>query len=413
MTPPRVTYGELMDDARRAAHQGMNALARDRLPDAGTARVTVAIRVELLAEIGQHAITVLGPTRVGTWRDGEPARRCLESRQPAVIATLAWIDTLTQHGNSRLDTMPAPDSGAAAGHWARSLRLVRAASDLVATHQDPGGALRPGTPGDFALAEVGGLLASATRLVNVIAPIEPLAVRCRQAGMTPVDVDRALPLADRLLEDTYALEGALRFPMSAVTSLPLHREPIGGGDPAVEWRDRLERVHARMHRHAQRGRISVRTLHDVATLALVTSHVLTSSGQRDRATGPELADQWRAVLAYLAPLGSVERRDRVIRHDTERMLDLARAARTADEPAARGRLLRAIDAGTPAMDACSTLADRLLAQTADAWIPAKPHASYLRDLHRPGTAARRAPPFEAPWPRMPPPRPSSPGLGFP
>lgn len=332
MTAPRVTYGELMDVARRAAHQGMNALARDRLTGAGTARATVAIRAELLAEIGRHAVTVLGPTRVDAWRGGEPARRCLESRQPAVIATLAWIDTLTQHEPHRPEAARAPELGVAAGHWARSLLLVRAAGDLVATHQDPGGALRPGTPGDFALADVGGVLASATRLVNVIAPIEPLAVRCRQAGMTPMEVDRSLPLADRLLEDTYALEGALRFPMSAVTSLPLHRAPIGGGDPAVEWRERLGRVHARMHRHAQRGRVSVRTLHDVATLGLVTSHVLTSSGLRDPAAGPELTDQWRAVQAYLAPLGSVERRDRVIRHDTERMLDLARPARTAGEP---------------------------------------------------------------------------------
>lgn len=410
MTTPQVTYGELMDDARRAAHQGMNALARDRIPDAAIARATVAIRAELLAEIGRHAVTLLGPTRVGTWRGGEPTRGCLESRQPAVIATLAWIDAIDAHRPARPQAVLPPEPGLAAGHWSRSLRLVRAATDLVATHQDAGGALRAGTPGDFALADVGGLLASATRLVNVIAPIEPLAVRCRQAGMTPAEVDRALPLADRLLEGTYALEGALRFPMSAVAGLPERRAPIGAGDPAVEWRERMERVHARMHRYAQRGRVSVRTLHDVATLALVTSHVLTSSGLRDPATGPELTDQWRAVLAYLAPLGSVERRDRVIRHDTERMLDLAR---TPGEPAARGRLLRAIDAGTPAMDACSELADRLLAQTTDAWIPAKPRAPYLRDLRPPGTAARRAPPPEAPWPRMPPPPPPASGLGLP
>ena len=410
MTPPRVTYGELMDDARRAAHQGMNALARERFPDTSGARATVAIRAELLAEIGQHTVTVLGSTRVATWREGVPPRRCPEFRQPAVIATLAWIDTLIDHGRPHPVSLPTPESAVAAGHWARSLRLVRAATDLVATHQDARGAVRSGTPRDLALADVGGLLASATRLVNVIAPIEPLAVRARQAGMTPAEVDRALPLADRLLEDTYALEGALRFPMSAVTGLPLHRAHIGTGEPAVEWRERLDRVHARMHRHAQRGRTSVRTLHDVATLALVTSHVLTSSGLRDPATGPDLTGQWRAVLAHLAPLRSIERHDRVIRHDTERMLDLARSARTAGDPPARGRLIRAIDAGVPTMDACSGLADRLLAQTTDAWIPAKPHAPYLRDLHPPGTAARRAPPPEAQWPRMPPPPPASPGL---
>ena len=133
-----------MDDARRAAHQGMNALARDRLPDAGAARATVAIRAELLAEIGRHAVTVLGPTRVDAWRGGEPARRCLESRQPAVIATLAWIDTLTQHDPARPEAARAPELGVAAGSLG-PVAATGAGGDRPGRH--PPGPRRGAAPG--------------------------------------------------------------------------------------------------------------------------------------------------------------------------------------------------------------------------------------------------------------------------
>ncbi len=157
------------------------------------------------------------------------------------------------------------------------------------------------------------------------------------------------------------------------------------------------------------GHVSVRTLHDIARLGLATSHVLATSGQRDPATQSAVTDHWRSVLDHLDPLRSVQPHDRVLRHDVERMLHLARPATTAAHPNEQRALLDAVAASVPAMNACSALAERALARSTDVWIPAGPRRPYLPDLHRPGHATRRAPPYEAPWPRTSPP-PPSPGL---
>ncbi|MCX6432928.1 MAG: hypothetical protein NTX29_09090, partial [Actinobacteria bacterium] len=61
-----------MDDARRAAHQGMNALARDRLPDTGAAREAVTARGTLLASLARQASTVIGAPRLEAWRASTP-----------------------------------------------------------------------------------------------------------------------------------------------------------------------------------------------------------------------------------------------------------------------------------------------------------------------------------------------------
>ncbi|MDO8308928.1 MAG: hypothetical protein Q7V58_11295 [Actinomycetota bacterium] len=399
MISTRLTYGQLMDDARRAAHQGMNTLARDRLPDPGAAQEVVSARAGLLASLGRHATTLIGSTRLAVWRASTPTRRSPDARTPAVVATLAWVDVLDQHATRAPhgETTTA-GGGVAAGHWSRATALVECATDLVATHQDPAGGMRPGTPADLAYGDLGRLLASTTRLVAAVAPTEPLALRCREAGITRADVDARLPVGERLLDDTWALARTLRFADSAVADLTLARPTIDVGRGAVEWGQRMARVHARLHQHAQRGHVSVRTLHDIARLGLVTSHVLDTSGRRDHATQSPVTDHWRTVLTHLDPLRSVEPHDRVLRHDVERLLHLARPATTAD-PTDQQRLLDTVSTSVPLMNACSAIAERVLARSSDVWIPAPPRRPYLRDLHRPGQAARREPPPEAPWPR--------------
>ena len=57
-------------------------------------------------------------------------------------------------------------------------------------------------------------------------------------------------------------------------------------------------------------------------------------------------------------------------------------------------------AGLATMDASAVIADRLLAATTNAWVPAAPRRPYLPDLHRPGHAAHRAPSAPAGFPRL-------------
>ncbi len=265
------------------------------------------------------------------------------------------------------------------------------ATDLIATHHELNGALRLGSPLSLAVGDLGSLLTSTTRLVAVVAPTEPLALRCREAGMTRSALDAHLPVGDRLLDDTWALARTLRFADSAVVELTVARPGIDADTPAEEWAQRMTRVHARLHRRVIGGRVSVRTLLDVARLGLVTSHVLDTSGRRDHPAQAAITDQWRAVLADLDPLHSIEPLDRVLRHDVERMLHIARPSTGATFPTQWGALLATIEAMVPTMNACSDLAHQSRCHSTDAWVPAAPRRAYLRDVHAPATlpAARR------------------------
>lgn len=417
MTGTQLTYGQLMDEARRAAHQAISSLTLRPLVDSDAAQNALTARAQLLAAIGRQATVLIGAPRLAIWRDSTPTRRSPEERTPTVLAVLSWIDQLEHAAPG-----PSPDAAgddviddahSPTRHWNQGRFWVDRATDLVATHLDPAGRVRPGTPAGLARADLGPLLVDAIRLVSVIAPLEPLALRCRQAGMNREDLDAQLPLTDTLLDDTWALARALTFPATAVSDLTVARPSIEAVDTADEWTQRMARVHARMHRHSQRGHVSVRTLHDIARLGLVCSHILATSGRRDHQAQAAVTDQWRAVLAHLDPLRSVERHDRLVRHDVERMLHVARADHFEASPACRDRLLNAVATSIPSMDACAAIAERLLAGTSDAWIPARPRPAYLPDRHLPGKAASRAPPLTASWPRTGPSRPGGPGLTLP
>jgi hypothetical protein len=400
-----------MDDGRRAAHQGMSSLARTGLADVHDAEDALAARARLLAAAARHATTLIGAPRLDAWRAGAPPRRSPDARAPSVVAALAWIDALDPaDAVTRVQPATTPDAATAAGHWTRSALLVERATDLIATHRQSGGALRVGTPEDLAQGDLGPLLSATTRLVAAVAPTEPLALRCREAGMTRAALDAHLPVGDRLVDETWELARTLRFVDSAVADLTVARPGIDADTPAQEWTQRVARVHARLHRHVAHGRVSVRTLLDVARLGLVTSHVLDTGGRRDHAAQAAITDQWRGILADLDPLHSIEPLDRALRHDVDRMLHLARPSTGATLPTKWPALLAAIEASVPTINACSDLAQQVRSRSTDVWIPAEPRRPYLRDVHAPGHAARRAPPAPAPWPRTPPEPPGRSGL---
>ena len=117
MTGPPVTYGQLLDDARRAAHQGMTTLARHRLADAHDAHDALLARARLLAPAARHAPPHIGAPRLDALRAGTPHRRSPDARAPAVVAALAWIDALAPGsvilGWPRLVALIWPNSSAA------------------------------------------------------------------------------------------------------------------------------------------------------------------------------------------------------------------------------------------------------------------------------------------------------------
>lgn len=85
MTGPPVTYGQLMDDARRAAHQGMSSLARTGLADVHDAEDALAARARLLAAAARHATTLLLRP---AWTPGVPGHR--HGARPTPALPLSW-----------------------------------------------------------------------------------------------------------------------------------------------------------------------------------------------------------------------------------------------------------------------------------------------------------------------------------
>jgi hypothetical protein len=405
-----------MDGARLCAARAQRAIASTAFADADAARYVLTARARLLAAVAHHGEATVGLLAVQAWRDSAPAHRGVEERDRRVMYALAWLDTLHRRAAGFDEQAPVatPVAGrpAAGVHLDRARVLVAAASDLIATHRGPDGALLPTAVPAVGAADAISLLSAPARLAAMAGAVEPLALRCRQAGLARDVIDNALPLGDPITAASWDLAAALRFPDSAVAPVTVHAAGPDTSSPAAEWRSRLDRIATRLRAAQSRGRVSVRTLHDVATLGLVTSHVLATSPRSNRDPAPDTpaspaldpalgpaTQQWRALTAHLAPLRSTEPADRVIREDVDRILAIAHPGSTTD-PAESRQLLQTIRASLPTLDACSAVADRLLATSADAWVPAKPRRPYLPDLHRPGHAARAAEPPPTGFPRM-------------
>lgn len=403
-----VTYAELMDGARLCAARAQRAIARTAMLDADAARYVLDSRARLLSEVARHVEVTLGAGLVRAWRESAPARRGTDQRDRRVRVALAWLDALVpptgERGGQHCPLTPESGRPVAGVHLDRARVLVAAASDIIATHRGPGGALRPTGSPSLGTADAMGLLSAPVRLAAMVAPVEPLALRCRQAGLPRATIDDALPLGDPVTVASWSLAAAIRFTDSAVAPVTAHAAGLDTSSPAAEWVSRLDRIATRLRALEGRGRISVRSLHDLATLGLVTSHVLTTSTRigPEPATPPALGpvtEQWRVLAAHLAPLRSTEPVDRVIRQDVEALLRIAHPGSSID-PLARHQVVAAMRAGVATLDACAQVAGRLMIASTDAWIPATPRRPYLPDLHRPGQAAHAAPPAPTCFPRM-------------
>ena len=273
-----------------------------------------------------------------------------------------------------------------------------AATDLALTHYNGPGRLRPDAAPPLAHSNWGALTADCLRLVALAAAIEPLAQRCRQAGLTRTQVDHYLPLHDDLVERTWMLAASWQFPDSGARDLTVAHPPLRTGDPAAEWTDRMTGIQQQMREHHDRGRIGVRTLRDVARLGTVISHVLATSGKEDAAAQSQITTQWQALTEYLAPLRSTEPANDAIRDHVESMLDLASASHATATPTQRDRLVTAIASTTPIMDDCTAMAQSLMTTSHDLWLPPKPQRPYLRVVPAANTQATRPAAAPHPWP---------------
>jgi hypothetical protein len=360
MTHPHVTYGDLMHNARRQVTDAITSLRSAGLRSPDDARTVLALRTGTLVALRRNTTTALGPARTEAVLEHlHTSRHHPAPPHPGPAAVAAWLLTLPTD-----DHTPDPKAGepAAATGLRRAIALVNAASDLLATHTQPAGGLRPVADDALATASLGSAIASPARLCALLSPTEPFALTARAAGLPRDEVDRLLPLVNSLEPATWTAMTANGFPTAGLDAVRLAHPPIRTDTAAIEWTDRLDRVTRRVLAHERRGDLAARTAADIARLGLITTRYLTTTGDTTHLAAE--VTSWATLLQQLSALRSLTPHDLVIRHDVQTMVDL-----TAEQDPHDPAFTRALTHGLAAIGACSRSVERQLSRSTDLWSP--------------------------------------------
>ncbi|GAA3819031.1 hypothetical protein [Cellulomonas soli] len=320
------TYGGLLWDASRHMGEGCRLVRLDRFADKIEADLAVAAYYGLLDAASQHVWALISPARMA----GVAA-----SEHPHPIeATALVMANVLQVGPDDLPPHPsviAPDRHP----WDYASRVLRAASDLVASHVTiTGGAHTPDAPlvwdeqaRNGALARMGEFVAQLTATQDM------LGLRAGQAGVRWEKVGRWLPPADRTQAAALAVVrvaqvmGVIATELDSLTAASAR---VHGGTQI----DRLGDLVARIRRTAwdlrEHPDYSVQTLADTARVGFeVAVHTATFHGVdlhdpavAARDPGARRAATWLALMADLRGYLGAGPADRRVRADATALHDL-------------------------------------------------------------------------------------------
>lgn len=239
MTSPAI-YGELMLKAALGVHRGIaqvQGLPFDRPEDAWAA---VDGFYDVLRAVAAHAWRLLELWRIpGVMSGQSPDPR----ERAAVRLGDALEDLVAQHPRPRPRT---PDDSSP---WASAAVAMRAAGELVATHEGPHGAAR--TPDAEAVLRDAGAHQAGLALVGDLAAtllgsVDHLALRAGQVGVPWGHVRAALPDLAEVRALARDVAGLGPLPTSErLEALTTAHISIRTGDPIVEVQDRTRRL--RLH----------------------------------------------------------------------------------------------------------------------------------------------------------------------
>lgn len=386
MTHPHVTYGDLMHDARRQITDAITSLRSAGLRSPDDARTVLALRTGTLVAVRRNVTTALGPARTEAVLEHlHTSRHHPAPAHPGPAAVAAWLLVLPTDPQA-----PDPKAGepAAAIGLRRAIDLVNAASDLLATHTQPAGGLRPVADAKLATASLGSVIAAPARLCALLGPTEPFALTARAAGLPRDEVDLLLPLVNPIESATWTAMTANGFPTAGLDGVRLAHPAIRTDTPAIEWTDRLDRVTRRVLAHERRGDLAARTAADIARLGLVTTRYLATNGDTTHLAAD--VTSWATLLKQLSALRSLTPHDPFIRRDVQSMVDLA-----ADQEPHDAAFTRALSHGLAAIGTCSRSVERQLSRSTDLWSPpAVTVPNYLRRVS--GSTRHRAQPAAFP-----------------
>lgn len=239
MTSP-ATYGELMLKAALGVHRGIaqvQGLPFDRPEDAWAA---VDGFYDVLRAVAAHTWRLLEPWRIPGVMSGQtPDPR----ERAAVRLGDALEDLVAQHPRPRPRT---PDDSSP---WASAAVAIRAAGELVATHEGPHGAAR--TPDAEAVlrdpgAHQAGLALVGDLAATLLGSVDHLALRAGQVGVPWGHVRAALPDLAEVRALARDVAGLGPLPTSErLEALTTAHISIHTGDPIVDVQDRTRRL--RLH----------------------------------------------------------------------------------------------------------------------------------------------------------------------
>jgi len=256
----RTQYGDLVRIAGSHILVANVAFEQTAFADTKQVRQALAAYADLLHALAGHGRHLFGSdTRLR-------AIRGFVRADPRVFAAALIVDQLSHLGVKDLGDVDAVTG--AARSWREAASTMRAASDLLGTYRDPGGA--PRTPAaalldDLSIRTAGfGELASLT--LPVITSVDSLGHQLEQVGFTQRDVDRLVPATRHLAE--VAREPRRAANLDGV-GLPLARLEVAkptvrGRDPVLELRDRLERLRRVAWQLTQEDWVGICTLADLA-----------------------------------------------------------------------------------------------------------------------------------------------------
>lgn len=273
------TYAALVEGAAQQIRAGAEPLRTDRLWTADQALDMIGDFHAVLDAIASHTRRLLWPAqirRVGltAYRDGLPP---IERAATALAAGIEELVGAPRPHPSELAPATTP--------WRRAAQMLRAASDLVATHFDPDG--RPRTP-DAALTDSQALdagLADLGRLTEgILAAEEPLALRALQAGVHKKAVSRHLPGLGHLgslARVVSTVKDQDRAARTRLEALPQTWTPIRTDDPVNELADRIQRLRQATFEMTAEPAVALATLRDVTTIGIaVHAHTAAFHGAR-------------------------------------------------------------------------------------------------------------------------------------
>jgi hypothetical protein len=273
MTSP-ATYGELMLKAALGVHRGIaqvQGLPFDRPEEA---RAAVDGFYDVLRAAAAHTWRLLEPWRIpGVLSGQSPDPR----ERAAVHLGDALEDLVAQHPR------PLPSTPADSSPWAGAAVAMRAADELVASHEGPHGAAR--SPDAEAVlrdpgAHQAGLALVGDLAATLLGSVDHLALRAGQVGVPWGQVRAALPDLAEVRAIARDVAGLGPLPTSErLEALTTAHISIRTGDPIVEVQDRTRRLRLHAWLVAHDPHPSVGDLQAFAVLGIaIHAHALSSRG---------------------------------------------------------------------------------------------------------------------------------------